>query len=54
MPYWAWPWLGFESAAFAPHFVGADREFIERIAGTISDSRVTQLQNRFNELIQNL
>jgi hypothetical protein len=54
MPYWAWPWLGFESAAFAPHFADADLEFTRRIAGTISDSRVTQLQNRFNELIRNL
>jgi hypothetical protein len=54
MPYWAWPWLGFESAAFAPHFADADRELIGRIARTISDNRVTQLQNRFNELIRNL
>jgi hypothetical protein len=54
MPYRAWPWLGFESAAFAPHFADADREFIGRIARPNSDSRVTQLQNRFNELIRDL
>jgi hypothetical protein len=46
--------LGFESAAIAPHFIGADRQAIGRIARTISDSRVTQLQNRFNELIRDL
>ena len=52
MPYRAWPRLGFESAAFAPHSADANHEFIWRIARTISDSPVTQLQNRFNELIR--
>jgi hypothetical protein len=54
MPYRAWPSWGFESAAVAPHFADADREFIRQIPDVNSDSRVTQLQNRFNELIRHL
>jgi len=51
MLYRPWPSSGFESEAFAPHPVCADREFIRRITRPVPGSRDDAIAKLFQRVI---
>jgi hypothetical protein len=51
MLYRAWPSSGFESEAFAPHSVCADREFIRRITRFVPGPRDDAIAKLFQRVI---